>query len=217
MADYTEEEQVEALRRWWAENGTGVIVAVVLAVAAIVGWRHWGNYRETEAANASVVYQSMQDAIEQAQTRPDSEELFKAVRSSAEQLIAEYGNSAYADYARLTLARLSVEEGDYESAAATLQEVIKAPETDTIKWVATLRLARLKIEMKDLDGASALVTTKVPEAFAGQALELKGDIQRARSDVEGARAAYEDAIELMQSDAHKELVRMKLQDLAPAS
>lgn len=217
MADYTEEEQVEALRRWWVENGTGVIVAVVLAVAAVVGWRHWGNYRETEAANASVIYQSMQDAIEQAQARPDSNELFTAVRSSAEQLINEYGNTAYADYARLTLARLAVEEGDYESAAASLQEVIDAPETDTIKWVATLRLARLKIEMKDLDGASALVTTKVPEAFAGQALELKGDIQRARGDIEGARVAYEDAIELMQGDAHKELVRMKLQDLAPAS
>lgn len=217
MADYTEEEQVEALRRWWAENGTSTIVAIVLAVAAIVGWRHWGNYRETEAANASVIYQSMQDAIEEAQTRPDSSELFTAVRSSAEQLIAEYGNSAYADYARLTLARLAVEEGDYESAAATLQGVVDAADTDTIKWVATLRLARLKIEMKDLDGASALVTTKVPEAFAGQALELKGDIQRARSDIDGARAAYEDAIELMQSDAHKELVRMKLQDLAPAS
>ena len=217
MADYTEEEQVEALRRWWAENGTSTIVAIVLAAAAIVGWRHWGNYRETEAVNASVIYQSMQDAIEQAQTRPDSSELFTAVRSSAEQLIAEYGNSAYADYARLTLARLAVEEGNYESAAATLQDVVDAADTDTIKWVATLRLARLKIEMKDLDGASALVTTKVPEAFAGQALELKGDIQRARSDIDGARAAYEDAIELMQSDAHKELVRMKLQDLAPAS
>src|SRR5690606_12693395 len=149
--------------------------------------------------------------------RPDSSELFTAVRSSAEQLIAEYGNSAYADYARLTLARLAVEEGDYESAAATLQDVVDAADTDTIKGVATLRLARLKIEMKDLDGASALVTTKVPEAFAGQALELKGDIQRARSDIDGARAAYEDAIELMQSEAHKELVRMKLQDLAPAS
>lgn len=217
MADYTEEEQVEALRRWWAENGTSTIVAIVLAAAAIVGWRHWGNYRETEAVNASVIYQSMQDAIEEAQTRPDSSELFTAVRSSAEQLIAEYGNSAYADYARLTLARLAVEEGDYESAAATLQDVVDAADTDTIKWVATLRLARLKIEMKDLDGASALVTTKVPEAFAGQALELKGDIQRARSDIDGARAAYEDAIELMQSEAHKELVRMKLQDLAPAS
>lgn len=217
MADYTEEEQVEALRRWWAENGTGVIVAVVLAVAAVVGWRHWGNYRETEAANASVIYQSMQDAIEQTRARPDSDELFTAVRSSAEQLISEYGNTAYADYARLTLARLAVEEGDYASATVSLQDVIEAPETDTIKWVATLRLARLKVEMKDLDGASALVTTKVPEAFAGQALELKGDIQRARGDVEGARVAYEDAIELMQGDAHKELVRMKLQDLAPAS
>lgn len=217
MADYTEEEQVEALRRWWAENGTGVIVAIVLAVAAILGWRHWGNYREAEAANASAIYQSMQDAIEEAQTRPDSDELFTAVRSSAEQLISEFGNTAYADYARLTLARLSVEEGDYAAAAASLQDVIDAPATDTIKWVATLRLARLKVEMKDLDGASALVASRVPEAFAGQALELKGDIQRARSDIEGARAAYEDAIELMQSDAHKELVRMKLQDLAPAS
>src|SRR5690606_5978631 len=83
--------------------------------------------------------------------------------------------------------------GDYAAAAALLQDVIDAPETDTIKWVATLRLARLKIEMNQLDEASALVTTKVPEAFAGQALELKGDIQRARGDVEGARVAYEDA------------------------
>ena len=217
MADYTEEEQVEALRRWWAENGTSTVVVIMLAVAAVIGWRHWGNYREAEAGKASVIYQSMQDAVEQAQTRPDNNDLLTAVRSSAEQLIGDYGNTAYADYARLTLARLAVEEGDYASAATLLQDVIDAPETDTIRWVATLRLARLKVEMKDLDGASALVTTKVPEAFAGQALELKGDILRARGDVDGARVAYEDAIELMPGDAYKELVRMKLQDLAPAS
>jgi len=30
----TEEEQVEALKRWWKENGTGILVAILLAVAA---------------------------------------------------------------------------------------------------------------------------------------------------------------------------------------
>ena len=37
----TEEEQVEALKSWWKENGKSLIMGVVIAVAAVFGWRGW--------------------------------------------------------------------------------------------------------------------------------------------------------------------------------
>ncbi|HBC19536.1 MAG TPA: hypothetical protein DC022_12505, partial [Alcanivorax sp.] len=43
MVDYIrdEEEQVERIKAWWQENGTAAVITVVLAVAALIGWRQW--------------------------------------------------------------------------------------------------------------------------------------------------------------------------------
>jgi len=38
-----ENEQVDALKRFFAENGKALIVGVVLGIGALVGWRYWGN------------------------------------------------------------------------------------------------------------------------------------------------------------------------------
>ena len=217
MTDYSEEEKIEMLRKWWAENGTSLVVAVLLAVAALVGWRQWQVHQAQTAAQASVIYQGMLDAVSAAQAKPDSKVEMEKARAGAEKLISDYDGSAYADYGRLLLARLAVENADYDKAAEQLQQVIKAPASDTIKWVATLRLARLDVQKGDLDAAEKLISGKLPEAFAGQAGELKGDILVARKDLDGARKAYTEALDKMQTDAHKRLVQMKIQDLAPAS
>ena len=37
----TENEQVDALRRFFAENGKALAVGVVLGIGALVGWRYW--------------------------------------------------------------------------------------------------------------------------------------------------------------------------------
>lgn len=42
----TEEEQVEALKKWWKENGTAVIVGVVIGISAVVGFWKWREYRD---------------------------------------------------------------------------------------------------------------------------------------------------------------------------
>ena len=42
MAEYeTEEQQVEALKDWWKQNGLAVIGGAVLGVSALIGWRGW--------------------------------------------------------------------------------------------------------------------------------------------------------------------------------
>ncbi|MEW8396328.1 MAG: tetratricopeptide repeat protein, partial [Candidatus Thiodiazotropha sp.] len=40
MSEYqTEEEQVEAIKRWWKENGTSVIAGLVIGLGGIFGWQ----------------------------------------------------------------------------------------------------------------------------------------------------------------------------------
>ena len=53
----TEEEQVEALRRWWNENGKSTVAVIVIALAAGLGWQAWqresGNQRRHRRAGQS--------------------------------------------------------------------------------------------------------------------------------------------------------------------
>jgi predicted negative regulator of RcsB-dependent stress response len=36
----TEEEQVEALKRWWKENGQATLAGLVLGIIVILGWNY---------------------------------------------------------------------------------------------------------------------------------------------------------------------------------
>ena len=42
MSEYqTDEEKVEAIRKWWRENGTAVVAGLVLGLAGLIGWQYW--------------------------------------------------------------------------------------------------------------------------------------------------------------------------------
>jgi predicted negative regulator of RcsB-dependent stress response len=38
----TEEQQVDAIKKWWHENGTMLIVGAVVGLAGLWGWRYYG-------------------------------------------------------------------------------------------------------------------------------------------------------------------------------
>lgn len=215
MATYSDDEQVEVIRKWWEENGTSVVIAIVVAVAALLGWRQWQSWTTDKAEAASITYQQMMDAFEQARSVPDSTAENAQVTESATALVEEHGDTAYADFAHMMLARLAVEEGDYEKAATHLRDVVQAPASEAIRWTAAMRLARVLIQTGAMDEALAAIEG-APEAFQGQALELRGDILLAGGDTAGARAAWEEALEHTEG-AHRDLVQMKLDDLAAAS
>ena len=58
----TEEEQVEALRRWWSENGRYTIVAIILALGLGFGYQGLKDYNQGKAEGASEMYQRMLQA-----------------------------------------------------------------------------------------------------------------------------------------------------------
>ncbi|HBT14766.1 MAG TPA: hypothetical protein DEA88_16405, partial [Erwinia persicina] len=40
-----ENEQVDALKNFFAQNGKALVVGVVLGVGALLGWRYWSHHQ----------------------------------------------------------------------------------------------------------------------------------------------------------------------------
>lgn len=220
MADeyLSDEEQAERIKQWFRENGVSLVVTIVVAVAALIGWRQWQEHSAQVASNASSTYQEMMTSLQQAQARPDSEQQFQQVREKAEALLVEHPKTSYADFAGLTLARLSVEEGDYGAAGTYLREVVATASTESVRHTARLRLARVQLEQKQYDEVAVTLEQGFPEAWRGQALEVKGDMYLARGDVDAAREAWQSALDVLEAgDTGRRRVEMKLNDLATAS
>lgn len=214
--DLTDEEQAERIKQWWRDNGVSVVISVVVAIAAVVGWQQWQSHQQQTAAAASAVYERLTESLSNVSAGND--QAMAEVREAAGTLQSEHDGTIYADFASLALARLAVRDGDLETAAAELEKVVDSPAKKPLGPVARLRLARVELERERYERVDELLQAKLPEPWRGQALELRGDMRLARDDREGAREAYSEALEVLESgDRDRNRVEMKLNDLATAS
>jgi predicted negative regulator of RcsB-dependent stress response len=184
----SEEEQVEALKRWWNENGRGVVVGVVLALGAGFGWQAWQQKQQQAAANASALYQQMLSAlaVEDAQGAAPARELATRIKD-------EYRGSTYAQFAALHLARLAVNAGDLAAAESELRWVLAmADEGSEVHDVARLRLARVIAARGEVDQALDMLADPEP-AYAASWAMARGDILLAEGRESEALAAFEAA------------------------
>jgi len=196
----TEEEQVEALKRWWQENGRSIAVGVVLALGLGFGWQAWQKNQQTNAENASVLFQQMLTAL-----TAEAEQGPEPARAVAERIKDEYRGSAYARFAALHLARIAVTQGDLDVAEAELRWVLAmTSEGDDLQRVARLRLARVLAAAGDTEAALGLLESPQPAYAASYAL-ARGDILLAEDRREEALAAYERAAAAL--DAEQPLPR----------
>ena len=206
MNEYeTEEQQVEALKKWWKENGTSLIVGLFVGVSALFGWRYYVEQNNVHLVQASDLYmQVMQSAALQ---RVDDKTI-----DINNQLINEYSDTPYAALSSLALAKFEYEKDNVEVAVAQLELAVKHASDDLIKQISSLRLVRLYIEQKKYSEAEALLNKPHDAAYDAQIEELKGDLYIAKGDVEQARLAYDKAINLQGLAASKWL-KLKRQNL----
>lgn len=204
MSTYqTEEEQVEAIKKWWKENGKSVIGGVVLGFAIIGGWQGWQGYQRNQGEAASAYFDSMRQAVRSG--RDD-----KAIEDG-KRLIGDFGGSSYASFAALELARLAYQRSEKAVARDHLQWVSDSAPDPSIRELARLRLGRLLLDMQELDALQSLLGQQASAAFAGEFAALLGDYERARGNDDAAREAYQEA--LVKGVEDEELLRMKMTDL----
>lgn len=190
----TEEEQVEAIKKWWAENGKSTIVAIVVAVAAVFGWEGYQKQQQATIEAASAIYQNMLTAANSNNGQPSEKQLATA-KHLAEQLKQDYPKSTYAQFAALYKAQFAVDARDLEAAEQELRWVLQSADLNELEVQTRLRLARVLFAREKYDEALQLLQGEA-EAYAASFAEVKGDIYKAQGKNDQALAAYEQAVEI---------------------
>ena len=209
MNEYeTEEQQIEALKRWWKENGTSLVVGLVLGVSGLLGWRYYMVENNAHAVLASDMYMQM---MQLAATKNIDDKVIDLNN----QLITNFSDTPYAALSSLALAKVEYEKKNYDNAVTQLELAVKHANDDVVKQVASLRLASVYIDQENYSAAASILDQSHDSAYDAQVAELKGDLYLAQGDVMQARAAYDKAIELLGSGSGKWL-KLKRQNLGPA-
>lgn len=210
----TEEEQVQAIKSWWKENGKSLLLGIGLAVAIVVGWRGWQERQAVESENASILYQNMVEAVIAGMGAENNEDQLATAAHLAEQLKGDYEDSTYAKFAALIQARVAVDAKEFDKAIAEIDWVLSRQPSAEMRVIATMRKARLQAAGGDVDAALASLNGLSAGKFEATLGELKGDLHLMKGDTDAARAAYASALKAAEQGGARPLLAMKLDDLA---
>ncbi|TMP40680.1 hypothetical protein CWB96_15735 [Pseudoalteromonas citrea] len=197
----TEEQQAEAIKQFFRDNGVSLALGIVLGLGGLYGWKAYNQSQITNAEAASNAYSEIVEGEE--------------VLASAESFIANNGDSNYAVLAAFVAAKEAVDKQQYSVATEKLRfaaDTVKNPE---LKATALTRLARIQLTEKKLDEALATLNTPMPASFNAQVSEIKGDVYLEKGDKQSARTHYQAAVSASE-DANNTLLQNKLDDLATA-
>lgn len=207
--DLHEQEQIDALKEWWKENGNFVLGALLIFVVAIGGWRGWQHYQSKQSSEAVTLYTGFSNQLESGDA--------KRINDAAAAVMDKYASTAYASYAALLAAQVNEYDKDTARAKTQLQWVIDHAPEDTLKDVARLRMAAVLLDEKNYDGALKQLEVRHPASFDGLYADLRGDVLVAQGKVDEARSAYKLAYEKMDSRSlYRNFIQMKMDDLGVA-
>lgn len=209
MASGTDEEQLAQVKEWWQRNGKPLLLGGALALVLVFGWQFWQKHQLNQAHSASAAYQQLLNAA-----LSDGEVDTAEVSRLGTLLQNEFAGSHYAQYGSLFVAKVAVESGRLDEAAAELKGVLDKPADKTLEELARQRLARILAAQNKAEEGLALLEGKAAEAFAASREELRGDLLVKLERPDEAHAAYSKAKELLSQDAAIGGLQLKLDDLA---
>ena len=148
--DLEEQEQISELKAWWAQYGNLVTTIAVIAALASVGWQGWQWYQNRNAAEAGALYFAVQQAAEQQQAQKTRDAAGRLIGEHPGSAYAQLGallsagaqvragdldnaqsqlewaadkgkDPALRDLARLRLATVLLQKGEFDAALMRLQ------------------------------------------------------------------------------------------------
>ncbi|MBH0078770.1 YfgM family protein [Pseudoalteromonas sp. NZS11] len=198
----TEEQQAEAIKRFFRENGISLALGILVGLGGLYGWKAYNQNQITTAEKASDSYTALVESDD--------------VLSSADAFISENKDTNYATLAAFVAAKDAVEAKKLDVASEKLSWVVSNTPNKELKAIAITRLARVQIAQTKYDDALTTLNAPLPEAFNANVAELKGDIYTEQGNKDQARTAYQAAIDAGGLTSNP-LLQIKLDDLAVTS
>ena len=216
--DSADEENVEALKKWWQENGKQLLISVFVVLGGLGGWEVYQNSEQESRNAASDLYEEILALTLKTENEALSDSDRENIISYGQQLREEHPTSSYASFGTLFAAAAEVENRNLSQAEISLNWVLEnstgglfSSTEEGLLLTTKLRLGRVLLAQGDAARALDFINTVDPKEFETGFAELRGDIYVALDQLEEARDAYFIA---QQAGSNSDALRMKLQELA---
>ncbi|HHF5123031.1 TPA: YfgM family protein [Haemophilus influenzae] len=198
-----EEQEINQLKEWWKENGKTIIVAFILGVGGMFGWRYWQAHQAEQIAQASAQYDALINSVQQDE---------QAKKANIEQFVQANSKTAYAVFALLDEAKKATEKQDFSAAEANLNQALTQSQDEVLTSIIALRLSAVQFQLGQLDNALTTLNQVKSESFNARKAILTGDIQVAKGDKVAAKNSFEQA-QQSGSQLEQQMAKMKLNNL----
>ncbi|KAB8308188.1 hypothetical protein EH228_14045 [Erwinia endophytica] len=198
-----ENEQVDALKRFFTQNGKALVVGVIIGVGALAGWRYWSSHQEGSNQQASNAYQQVVTELDS--SKPET--LDTAAKFASD------NHNTYGALISLELAKRYVDGNQLDKAAAQLQSGLKDTKDANLQAVLNLRLARIQLQQKQPDDVLKTLDAIKGDSWTAIVADVRGEALLSKGDTKGARDAWSKGINSDASPALREMLQMKMNNL----
>ena len=198
-----EEQEINQLKDWWKENGKTIIVAFILGVGGMFGWRYWQTHQAEQIARASAQYDALIYSAQQDE---------QAKKANIEQFVQANSKTAYAVFALLDEAKKATEKQDFTAAEVNLNQALTQSQDEVLTSIVALRLSAVQFQLGQLDNALTTLNQVKGESFNARKAILTGDIQIAKGDKVAAKNSFEQA-QQSGTQLEQQMAKMKLNNL----
>lgn len=208
MSDlYDTHEQGERVKSWLRENGSAIVMGLVLAFGLMFGFKQWQAWQTSKRQQASAEYQVLASLL--------NENNMDAAVSNYQVLKTDFPKSAYTPMAALMMAKARLAAGQADLAITDLKFAMEHGQPEPLKVIARERLARLQLGQGNVDEALQLIESAPSSVgFESQFAEIKGDAYAAKGETDRAVENYQAALDALEEGVgNRDLLTMKMQAL----
>ena len=138
---YDAHEQGEIVKKWLAENGSAIVMGLVIAFGGLFGFKQWQGWQENSRQRAAVEFEVMSDLLTAGQ--------LDAAVANFQNLKDDYAKSPYTAMAALQFARARIEANQTDLAVGLYEFVMENGYPRAMQVVARERLARVLLDQGD--------------------------------------------------------------------
>jgi len=201
----TEEQQVEAIKKWWQENYKMVLFLGLAGLTAIVGVQQWKQNKVISGQTASAEYDHVLSTLRDESGAP--------IKHQVETLLNEYSDYPYAALAAMLEAKQLIATDKPDQAEEKYQWVIANAKAQNLQHISRVRLASLMASQGKNEQALELLNVD-EGSFKASYLEVKGDILVTLKRIEEARSAYDQALQAYAAiGSNSQILKIKRNDL----
>ena len=204
---YDAHEQSEIVKKWLSENGSAMIMGLVIAFGGLFGFKQWQSWQENNKQQASTEYAVLSELLTVGQ--------LDAAMANFQNLQENNSRSPYTSMAALQMARARLEASQTDLAVSLYEFVVETGYPKAMSVIARLRLARVLLELGTADKALEVVQAESNIfGFESRYAEIRGDIYQTQGKVSEAIAAYLEAFNTLEvGEGDRATLVLKLESL----